>query len=130
MYIYIYICIYIYTQNQDENNQQRDQRKRKIIAFNPPYSLNTETSKSSFSKSSKISQIFSCNTMKISYCFIKNMGLMISFHNKQVLQPRNENYGCNCRKKENCPLDNNVLSPTLFTKLIFLITLTMSIKSN
>ena len=28
------------TQNQDENNQQREQRKRKIIWFNPPYSLN------------------------------------------------------------------------------------------
>ena len=31
------------TQNQDENNQQREQRKRKMIRFNPPYSLNVKT---------------------------------------------------------------------------------------
>ena len=34
---------YTQTQNQDENNQQREQRKRKITCFNPPYSLNVRT---------------------------------------------------------------------------------------
>ena len=38
------------------------------------------------------------------------MGSIISSHNEQVLQPRSENYGCNCRKKENCPLDNKFLT--------------------
>ena len=30
-------------QNRDENNQRREQRKRKIIWINPPYSLNVKT---------------------------------------------------------------------------------------
>ena len=41
---------------------------------------------------------------------MKNMGSIIFSHNKQVLQPRNESYGCNCRKKENCPLGNKCLT--------------------
>ena len=42
---------------------------------------------------------------------MKKMGSIIFSHNKQVLQPRNESYGCNCRKKENCPLGNKCLTP-------------------
>ena len=34
---------YVPAQNQDKNNEQREQRKRKIIWFNPPYSLNVKT---------------------------------------------------------------------------------------
>ena len=44
---------------------------------------------------------------------MKNMGSTTSSHNKQVLQTRNENYRCNCRKKENCPLDNKCLTPNI-----------------
>ena len=34
---------YTPTQNPDENNQQREQMKRKVIWFNPPYSLYVKT---------------------------------------------------------------------------------------
>ena len=44
---------------------------------------------------------------------MKNMGFMISSHNQQVLQPRNENYRCNCRKKESCPIDNKWLTSNI-----------------
>ena len=44
---------------------------------------------------------------------MKNMVSIISSHNKQVLQPYNKNYGCNCRKKESCPLDNKCLRPNI-----------------
>ena len=43
---------------------------------------------------------------------MRNMGSIIFSNNKQALQPRNENYGCNCRKK-NCPLDNKRLTPNI-----------------
>ena len=66
-----------------------------------------------FSKVHKFHKLFNCNTVKVSYCCMKNMGSKISSHNKQVLQPRNKNYGCNCRKTENCPLDNNCLTPNI-----------------
>ena len=39
------------------------------------------------------------------------MGSIISSHNKQFLPPRNKNYGCNGKKKENCPLYNKCLTP-------------------
>ena len=47
---------------------------------------------------------------------MKNMDSIISSHNKQVLQPHNKNYGCNCRKKENFPLDNKCLTPNIIYK--------------
>ena len=107
------------TQIQDENNQQR---KRKIIWFNPPYSLNVKTYVRKlflklldrhFLRAHKFHNIFNRNTVKISYCCMKNMGSIISSHNKQVLKPRNKNYGCNCRKKENCPLDKKCLTSNI-----------------
>ena len=113
---------YTPTQNQDENNQQREQRKWKIIWFSPSYFLNVTTNVRKlflklldrhFPRSHKFYKIFNSKTLKISYCCIKDMGFIISSHNKQVLQPRNENYGCNCRKK-NCPLDNKCLTANIF----------------
>ena len=116
---------YTPTQNQDENNQQREQRKRKIIRFNPPYSLSVRTNVGKlflklldchFPRAHKFYKIFNCNSVKISYCCTKNIGCIIFSYNKQVLQPRNENYGCNCRKKENCLLDNKYLTPNTIYK--------------
>ena len=107
------------TQNQDENNQQR---KRKIIWFNPPYSFNVKTNVRKlflklldrhFLRAHKFHKIFNRNIVKISYCCMKNMGSIISPHIKQVLQPRNKKYGCNCRKKENCPLDKKCLTSNI-----------------
>ena len=47
---------------------------------------------------------------------MKNMGSISSAHNKQVLQPRDENYRCNCRKrkKESCLLDNKCFTPNIY----------------
>ena len=45
------------------------------------------------------------------------MTSIVSSHNKQVLQPRNESYGCNCRKKEKCQLDNKYLTPNIIYKV-------------
>ena len=44
------------------------------------------------------------------------MGSIIFSHNKQILQPCNENYECNCGKKESCPLDNKSLMPNIIYK--------------
>ena len=103
---------YTPTQNQDENNREREQRKRKIIWFDPPYSLNVKTGKlffklldHNFRRAHKFHKIFNRN--------MENMGSIISSHNKQVLQFRNENYGSNCRKNESCSLDNKCLTPII-----------------
>ena len=61
----------------------------------------------------KFRKIFNRNTVKISYCCMENMNSIISPRNKEVLQPRNENYGCNYRKKESFPLDNKCHTPKI-----------------
>ena len=37
----------------------------------------------------------------------------MSSHNKQILQPSQEKFGCNCRNKTDCPLDNRCLTPNI-----------------
>ena len=37
---------------------------------------------------------------------MKNMSSIISAHNKKVLRPSINTYGCNCRVKTSCPLNN------------------------
>ena len=92
---------YTPTQNPDENNQQREQMKRKVIWFNPPYSLYVKTNVGKlflkllhrhFPRAHKFYKIFNSNTVKISYCCMKIIGSIISPHDKEVLLPCNKNY--------------------------------------
>ena len=57
--------------------------------------------------------IYSRNTGKISYCCMKNMGSAISSHNKQMLNPRKEYFGRNCRVRDELPLSNEWLTPNV-----------------
>ena len=113
---------YTLTQNQDENNQQRKQRKWEIIWFKPKYSLNIKTNVGKlflklldrhFPRAHKFYKIFSHNTLKISYCCMKNMGSIISYLSKQALKLCNTNYGCTCRTKESCLLDSKCVRPNI-----------------
>ena len=41
-------------------------------------------------------------------------GWIILSHNKKILNPvSNAKYGCNCRSKESCPLQNKCLTPKI-----------------
>ena len=42
---------------------------------------------------------------------MRNMGSMISAHNQHFLTPNNFSFGCNCRNKSNCPLEEECLAP-------------------
>ena len=107
---------------QLENNKGR-KRKRKIIWFNPPYSKNVKTSvgkvflkllKKHFPASHiLLHKIFNKNTVKISYSCMKNINSVISSHNKNILNPRTASFGCNCWKKESCPLNGECLTSQL-----------------
>ena len=59
-----------------------------------------------FPREHKFHKIFNCKHSTKKLLLYEKMGSIISSYNKQVLQPRYKNYGCNCRKKENCPLEN------------------------
>ena len=119
-----------YRQSVETNIQEIDKkkkRKRKIIWYNPPYSMNVKSNigktffklvKKYFPKKNKLHKIFNKNTLKISYSCMRNISSIISSHNKRVLNPPVTNYGCNCRYKINCPLQNECLTPQIVYKAI------------
>ena len=87
---------------EQTRNKEKRKRRRKIIWFNPPFSLNLKTSigklffkmlKKNFSKSNPFSKIFNKNTIKISHSFTRNMKLIISSHNKQIPTTRKKQVG-------------------------------------
>ena len=113
--------------NKNEiNNTQNRNRKRKIIWFNPPYSKNVTTKigkyflnllDKHFPKNHKYHKLFNRNNVKISYSCTKNMKSIITDHNKSILNPSKQSQeGCNCRNKNNCPLDGKCLSENIIYK--------------
>ena len=53
-----------------------------------------------FPKNRKKHKMFNRNTVQISYSCIKNIGSIISAHNRNVLKPTVRSYGCNCRSEK------------------------------
>ena len=73
-----------------------------------------QTDKETVPKGHKFAEIFDKNTVKVSYSCMRTIKSIITAHNinKAILNPKsNVNHGCNCRVKENCPLDNKCLTP-------------------
>ena len=69
-------------------------RLRKVMWFNPPSSQNVKTNigeiflklvKQHFPKHHKLNKIFNKNTLKLSYCCMKNMSGIIKQHNVNIL---------------------------------------------
>ena len=112
---------YTSAQNKNDKNGNK-QRKHKIIWYNPPYSANIKTNigktflnliKKHFPKTNKLHKIFNKNTVKISYSCINNISSIISWHNKNFLNASVTQYGCNCRIREDCLLQNQCLAPNI-----------------
>ena len=77
--------------NLQQNNTRR--RTRKIIWFNPPFSLNIKTNVAKmflqlidtyFPPANKLHKIFNHNTIKVSYSCTQNISQIIKRHNKKV----------------------------------------------
>ena len=94
----------------------RRNRNRKVIWFNPPYSLNVKTNigkvflklvRKHFPRSHKLSKIFNLNTIKISYSSMPNVKNLIKQHNSKILNKDQDKIQrpCNCRIKETCHLN-------------------------
>ena len=47
---------------------------------------------------------------------MSNMSSITARHNKLLLQPKITNYGCNCRVKNTCPLQNECQTPNLICR--------------
>ena len=62
----------------------------------------------SFPKGHALQQIFNKNTLKLSYSCMPNMKSTVDAHNKKVMTAKTrvpETKPCNCRNKNDCPLD-------------------------
>ena len=42
-----------------------------------------------------------------------NIAAIIFSYNKQVLKPKIESFGCNCRDRDTCPMENQCLKPQI-----------------
>ena len=104
------------------NREEKKKRKRKNLWYNAPFSLNVKTNvgkvffkifRKNFPKTNPMSKIFNKNTVKISYSCTRNVKSITSRHNKQILHPKPQPKGCNCRDKNTCPLENKCLTPKI-----------------
>ncbi len=113
------------TDNANSNNKRT--RKRNIVWFNPPYSTNVSTNIGArflslidkhFTKKHPLHKIVNRNTIKISYSCMPNVGTILKGHNKAVLSKKNDESDerCNCRNKEECPLNGKCLTKSVVYK--------------
>ena len=47
---------------------------------------------------------------------MKNIGSIISAHNRNILNTIVQSYGCNCRLKSSCPLNGECLTPNIICR--------------
>ena len=112
-----------YVENNNSTNDGKRKRKQKIMWFNPPFSKSVKTVKfrkiflqllsKHFLKNYKMHKIFNRNTVKISYSCMKNIGSIISAHNRNILNPIVKSYGCNCTVKSSYPRNGECLTPKI-----------------
>ena len=105
-----------------QNNPTRNNRRRNVIWYNPPFSLNVETSIAKnflqlidkHFKEHKFSKIFNRNNIKVSYSCLPNLATTIKSHNINLQKNTTPEINkCNCRAKESCPLNGNCLTKSL-----------------
>ena len=64
-----------------------------------------------FHRLHRFRKIFNKNTVKLSYSCTKNISSIISGHNRQITKiPPPVSRDCNCRNREECPLNNRCLT--------------------
>ena len=100
-------------------------RKREIVWFNPPYSTAVKTNVGAkflqlvdkhFPKTNPLSKIINRQKTKLSSKTTPNMKKIISSHNVKITRKSEAppvERTCNCRNKENCPLEGKCLVDNL-----------------
>ena len=46
------------------------------------------------------------------------MGSVIASHNRRIIELTSNNHGCNCRNRDECPLDNKCLTANIVYKTV------------
>ena len=108
-----YKIIFQKQQNTSTVATSTENRKRNIIWFNPPFSVNVSRNigKNFFSllakhppKTHHLHKLFNRNNLKASYNPLRNFKSVINGHNKNILNEQEKPSPCNCRDKTSCPL--------------------------
>ena len=108
--------------NISERRNEKRKRNRKIIWFNRPYSKNVKINickiffkllHKHFPPLHLFHKIFNKMSVKISYSCMHSMSSIISAHNCSTLNPPITSFGCNCRNRSMCPLQNKCLTPNI-----------------
>ena len=114
-----------YTEDKNTKCKKTRNRKRKVIFFNPPFCQSVKTNigklflkliEKHFKDNTKLNRIINKNNCKISYSCMPNIKSIIQKHNKRTMNTHNktpanntepdETKLCNCRKSNECPLEN------------------------
>ena len=92
-------------------------RTRNIISFNPPFSQTVKTNvvktffrllDKHFPKSHSLYKIFNRNIIKVSYSCMNNVSQIKKQHNKNISNKKvKQTNPCDCRNKNECPLNGN-----------------------
>ena len=100
---------------QPITSNTKEKRRRNIIRFNPPFSRNVSTNVAKqflqllgkhFRFFKSLQKIFNCHTVKVSCCCTKSLGNIIKSDNKKLISSYDQIIlSCNCRRKEECPLE-------------------------
>ena len=101
----------------DTQPTSRKNRSRKVIWYNPPFSMNVETNvaktflalvRKHFPRYHKFNKIFNKNNVKVSYSCMDNMAKILKSHNAKLTKDENaRNTACNCQSSRVCPLNGN-----------------------
>ena len=69
-----------------------------------------------FPETHKFYKMLNKNTAKLSYSSMRNMASIKYPTKKTILRPSIQDYGCNCRKENECPMQNKCLTPNITYK--------------
>ena len=107
-----------------QTTRNKRKRKRNVTWYNPPWNSNLKTNlgrkflcivDKCFPKIHPLHKIFNRHTLKLSYSCMPNMKSTIASHNKNILSnvtpasTQESRDGCNCRNKNECPLEGQCL---------------------
>ena len=112
---------YSFNLKYEPTEKKKRCRNRRILWFNPPYSLNVKTHIGGkflalldrhFPPGSPLNILLNRNTVKVSYKCLPNMASIIAKNNSKVLNSEKSTEStesCNCRSKPDCPLPGKCL---------------------
>ena len=113
---------------KSESIRRKRKRKRKIIYFHPPFSMEVKTKigslflkliKKHFTPNHPLHKILNHKSLKLSYSCLPNVKSLISSSNNKILQEPSNNQNvrtCNCNRNQTCPMNGNCLQSNLIYK--------------